>query len=63
MSKCKKCGRETALPKDKHCWACVHNAYEELEAQVAELRGQIAAVRNWDDVEKLKLIALLEGEL
>ena len=40
MSKCKQCDRDIAQPKDKYCGACVHNAYAELEAEVARLRSR-----------------------
>ena len=52
MSKCKQCDRDIAQPKDKYCGACVHNAYAELEAEVARL----SAVSEILQAEVLRLL-------
>ena len=64
MSKCKKCDRDIALPKDKYCGACVHNAYAELEAELTALRDAALDVVNFfnGEVEPVNVLeaALLE---
>ena len=44
---CKKCDRDIADPKSKYCGACIHNAYIELERELAELREEVKQYKSW----------------